>query len=74
MNNTVITQEKLTNLKDLVSRIEKLEIDLKLLKNKYIDSVFKAYIFTEEDIKKEKRYKKVKKEYQKRINEIIKTL
>ena len=74
MNNTVITQEKLTNLKDLVSRIEKLEIDLKCIKNKYIDSVFKAYIFTEEDIKKEKRYKKVKKEYQKRINEIIKTL
>lgn len=74
MNNTVITQEKLTNLKDLVSRIEKLEIDLKYLKNKYIDSVFKANFFTEEDIKKEKRYKKVKKEYQKRINEIIKTL
>ena len=29
MNNTVIPQEKLTNLKDLINRIEKLEIDLK---------------------------------------------
>jgi len=74
MNNTVIPQEKLTNLKELVNRIEKLEIDLKLVKNKYIDSVFKVNFFTEEDIKKEKRYKKVKKEYQKKINEIIKTL
>lgn len=74
MNNIVMPQEKLNNLKELVSRVEKLEIDLKLVKNKYIDSVFKVNFFTEEDIKKEKRYKKVKKEYQKKINEIIKTL
>jgi len=71
MNNTVIPQEKLTNLKDLVSRIEKLEIDLKRFDVIYVENGFRL---TKSQSDEMQRYKKVKKEYQKKINEIIKIL
>lgn len=71
MNNTVIPQEKLTNLKDLVSRIEKLETDLKRFDVIYVENGFRI---TKSQSYEMQRYKKVKKEYQKKINEIIKTL
>ena len=71
MNNTVIPQEKLTNLKELVNRIEKLDIDLKRYDVIYVENGFR---FTKNQSVEMQRYKKVKKEYQKKINEIIKTL
>ena len=71
MNNIVMPQEKLTNLKELVSRVEKIDIDLKRYDLIYVENGFR---FTKNQSVEMQRYKKVKKEYQKKINEIIKTL
>ena len=71
MNNIVMPQEKLTNLKELVSRVEKIDIDLKRYDVIYVENGFR---FTKNQSVEMQRYKKVKKEYQKKINEIIKTL
>lgn len=71
MNNIVMPQEKLNNLKELVSRVEKIDIDLKRYDVIYVENGFR---FTKNQSVEMQRYKKVKKEYQKKINEIIKTL
>jgi hypothetical protein len=71
MNNTVIPQQTLANLKMLVSNIEMVNT---LLKN--YDNLFELQNFelTEVQLFERKQYKKDKKRYQKQINQIIKNL
>ena len=71
MNNTVIPQQTLTNLKMLVSNIE---IVNTLLKNYYNLYVLQNFELTGEQLFERNKYKKDKKRYQKQINQIIKSL
>ena len=71
MNDTILKQETLSNLKDLVSRIENIKLNLKHVNSLYFEQGFK---FTELQYTEIARYKKLKKEYQKAINKIIKKL
>ena len=71
MNDTLIPQEKLTNLKDLANRVENIKLNIKHINSLYFEQGFK---FTEKQYKEIARSKRLKKEYQKRINEIIKKL
>lgn len=71
MSHTIIPQEKLTNLKDLANRVDDLSVKIKEFDNIFIES---GFTYTDKDYRILKRYKKLKKEYQKKINEIIKKL
>ena len=71
MNATIIPQEKLTNLKDLVRRIENIKLNIKHINSLYFEQDLS---FTENQYKEIARSKRLKKKYQKSINEIIKKL
>lgn len=71
MNNTILQEQTKTNLKDLVSRIENIKLNLKYINSLYFEQ---NLTFTEKQYKEIARSKKLKKEYQKAINEIIKKL
>jgi len=71
MNDTILKSETRNQLKDLVDRIEKLKLDIKSINPLYFEQGFG---FTDEQYKSIARYKKLKKEYRKKINQIIKTL
>lgn len=63
--------QKLTNMKMLVSNIENCEVIIKQIKNLYIIQGFRL---EEYQILEEIKIKKLKKKYQKKINKIIKSL
>ena len=69
MNN--IANQTLTELKNLVSNIEKCDTILRQMKNLFIMQGFKL---EEYQILEEIKTKKLKKKYQKQINKIIKSL
>lgn len=71
MNNTVLHNQTLTNLKMLVSNIEMINT-----LNKNFDNLFilQNWDLTNEQLFERKKYKKDKKKYQKQINKIIKNL
>ena len=71
MNNTIIPNQKLTELKYLVSNIEKCDTIIRQMKNLFIIQGFKL---EEYQILEEIKTKKLKKKYQKQINQIIKSL
>lgn len=71
MNNTILTEQTKANLKNLVSRIENIKLNLKNINSLYFEQ---NLTFTEKQYKEIARSKKLKKEYQKAINEIIKKL
>lgn len=71
MNNTILPEQTKTNLKDLVSRIENIKLNLKYINSLYFEQ---NLTFTEKQYKEIARSKKLKKEYQKAIHEIIKKL
>lgn len=71
MNNTILPEQTKANLKDLVSRIENIKLNLKHINSLYFQQ---NLTFTELQYKEIARYKKLKKEYQKAIHEIIKKL
>lgn len=71
MNNTILPEQTKANLKDLVSRIENIKLNLKYINSLYFEQ---NLTFTEKQYKEIARSKKLKKEYQKAINEIIKKL
>jgi len=71
MNATIIPQDKLSNLKDLVSRIENIKLNIKHINSLYFEQ---GLTFTEKQYKEIARSKRLKKKYQKSINKIIKKL
>lgn len=72
MNDTIITNEKLKRLKDLVIFIEENTTEIKYLDNViFVQQNFK--LTTSQGIEK-KELKKLNKKYQKEINETIKNL
>lgn len=71
MNNTILPEQTKANLKDLVSRIENIKLNLKHINSLYFEQ---NSTFTKLQSKEIARSKKLKKEYQKAINEIIKKI
>ncbi len=73
MNNTILPEQIKINLKSLVDRIDEVDIKLNDFKAKLIEHQFSIKRISEDEFKENKRHKKLKKAFQKRINEIIKT-
>ena len=69
--NTIIQSQTLTELKKLVSKIEKSNKVINEMKNLYFEQGFKLEF---NQIAEEIEAKKLKKKYQKQINNIIKSL
>lgn len=68
MNDTIIQKEKMETLKHYANNVLKLELKIKKYNSLYFEQGFN---FTENQLTKINKFKKLKKQYQKSINQII---
>lgn len=68
MNDTIVQNETILTLKHYANNVLKLQLKIKKYNSLYFDQ---GFYFTENQLKKINKLKKLKKKYQKSINKII---